>query len=373
MLAFAAASFLALEWLLESDRGDWRPWLAYFASITAAVYCGLEAVLVVPAQLVVLAWHRDRTRAMLSALASSALCCAPLAILAASRGSSQLFWVPPPSLRILGQVLQALTSAAIAPSFSTSTTTVLLVFTLVVLAAGAWWSMRLLRAERGAARGPALLFAWLLVPPVLALIEAVFGQSIFQARYLLVSLPAVAILLGWTVVQVVPALTGARWRVILPATSFAALLVLRAVQLGPSYGYSFENWRGVTSHALAHTRAGDCVAFYPSDGRQAFKYYLGSRAGAPRPILPSAPWNQVRSYVEDYASLSPSQLARLPSECSRVWLISRNQDRVGGPPASRADNARFVRLQRGLEASYPRVQRESLGYGRSVIVALFSR
>jgi mannosyltransferase len=373
MIALVAASFLALEWLLDSDPRDWRPWLAYFASITAAVYCGLEAVLVVPAQLVVLAWHRERTRSILAALALSAICCAPLAVLAAGRGSAQLFWVPSPSLRILNQVLQALTSAAIAPSFSTSTTTVLLVGTLVVLAVGAWRTWRLLRTDTRAARGPVLLFAWLLAPPVLALIESVIGQSIFQARYLLVSLPAVAILLAWSVATLVPAISTPRSRHLLPLAVFGALLVLRALQLAPSYGYSFENWRGATSYVLAHTQSGDCVAFYPSDGRQAFKYYLGSRPGAPRPILPPAAWGEIRSYVEDYSSLSASQLARLPSECPRVWLISRNQDRVGGPPATRADYKRFQRLQNDLRVNYPREQRASFGYGRSVVVALFAR
>ena len=56
-----------------------------------------------------------------------------------------------------------------------------------------------------------------------------------------------------------------------------------------------------------------------------------------------------------------------------MWLISRNQDRLGGPPASRADFARFGRLQDRLRANYPRVQRRSFAFGRSVIVALFSR
>jgi mannosyltransferase len=373
MIALVAASFLALEWLVNSEGVDWRPWLAYFASVTAAIYCGLEAVLIVPAQLVVLAWHRDHLRSVLAALALSAICCVPLAVLAAGRGASQLFWVPAPSGRILSQVVEALTSAAIAPSFRTSTTTLLLVGTLVVLGIGSWWAGRLLRIDRRAARGPVLLFAWLLAPSVLALIESVFGQSIFQARYLLVSLPAVAILLAWTIARVLPAMTGARFRLLLPLGAFAALLALRALQLAPSYGYSFENWRGATADVVARTQSGDCVAFYPSDGRQAFSYYLGSRAGAPRSILPPAPWNQVRSYVEDYSTLSAPALARLPAACTRVWLISRNEDRLGGPPASRADYARFQRLQASLRGNYPRVQRTSFGYGRSVVVALFTR
>ena len=86
-----------------------------------------------------------------------------------------------------------------------------------------------------------------------------------------------------------------------------------------------------------------------------------------QPILPQAPWGGVRSYVEDYSTLSGSQLARLPTQCSRVWLISRNEDRVGGPPATRADFKRFRRLQAGLRANYPGERQLNFGYGRSVV------
>jgi mannosyltransferase len=377
MIAFVAASFLALEAGLGPARRAWWPWLAYFASITAALYCGLEAVLVIPAQLLVLAWRRDRARPMLVALVAAAVCCAPLAILAAERGSSQLFWVPAPSYRILTQVVEALTSAAIAPSFRTATTTALVIFTLVVLAAGAWHAWRLLRLRDPAARGPVLLLAWMLVPSVLALIESAFGQSIFQARYLLVSLPAVALVLAWTALRALPALLSANRLpsrpLLLALALFLALLTLRALQLAPSYGYSFENWRAATASVLTRAKPGDCLAFYPSDGRQAFKYYLGNRSTVLQPILPQASLNEVRSYVEDYASLSSSQLADLPSRCGRVWLVSRNQDRVGGPPATSADHARFVSLQSSLESHYPRVRRQSFGYGNSVVVGLFGR
>jgi hypothetical protein len=222
-----------------------------------------------------------------------------------------------------------------------------------------------------------LLLAWLLVPSLLALIESAFGQSIFQARYLLVSLPAVALVLAWTGVRALPELLSAdRLRSrphLLALALFVTLLTLRALQLGPSYGYSFENWRAATASVLAGAKAGDCLAFYPSDGRQAFKYYLGDRSTELRPILPQTPLSEVRSYVEDYASLSPSQLAELRSRCGRVWLVSRNQDRVGGPPATNADHARFIALQNNLEARYPRVQRQSFGYGNSVVVGLFGR
>src|SRR5437763_11716851 len=60
MLALICGSFLSFVALVHSRTGTWRPWLAYIGFTTAAVYCGLEAVLVLPAQLVALAWHRDR-------------------------------------------------------------------------------------------------------------------------------------------------------------------------------------------------------------------------------------------------------------------------------------------------------------------------
>jgi hypothetical protein len=56
-----------------------------------------------------------------------------------------------------------------------------------------------------------------------------------------------------------------------------------------------------------------------------------------------------------------------------VWLISRNEDRIGGPPATRADFKRFQRLQTGLRADYAGERTLVFGYGRSVVVALFAR
>src|SRR5947209_13238082 len=84
MVAFVAASFLAFVALLEPAAG-WRSWMAYVVVTTAAVYCGLEAVLVIPAQLVILAWRRERWRGAVSATAAVILCCIPLVILAAGR------------------------------------------------------------------------------------------------------------------------------------------------------------------------------------------------------------------------------------------------------------------------------------------------
>jgi 4-amino-4-deoxy-L-arabinose transferase-like glycosyltransferase len=365
MLALIAGSFLALMMLLEPDSG-WTSWLAYVALTVAAVYAGLEAVLVVPAQLVVLFWFRERLRRLLSAVLVTAIACVPLAVLAAERGSAQLFWVPSPSLRIAKQIAEGLASSGLQPSFYTSTGTALLILTAVVALLGIARVASMLRGPRRAlAWRPALMLAWLLVPAALALLESAFGHSIFQARYLLVSLPAVALLLGWTI-------SDSHLPRPLSLALLAALIALRALQLAPAYGVSPENWRAATAYVIAHARAGDCAAFYPLDNRMPFEYYHPNAAGAPDPILPTLPWGRVRPFVEDYASLSPQQVARLPVRCRRVWLVSSHEGRGGGPPISRGNFTRLRQLIAGLRGEY--TSSPSIGFGAPglVTVTLFT-
>jgi hypothetical protein len=207
----------------------------------------------------------------------------------------------------------------------------------------------------------------MVIPFLLALLESAIGQSIFQARYLLVSLPAVSLMLAWTV-------GDRRLPWILGVGLIAALLALRAAQLAPSYGVSPENWRAATSYVVARAAPGDCLAFYPLDNRQPFEYYVGRRgAGAPRSILPAVAWGQGRAYVEDYATLSSSQLAALPARCGRVLLVSSHEGAVGGPPVSRQNRARLVALVAGLQREYPRAHTVSFGTARTITLTVFGR
>lgn len=362
MVALIAASFLAFLAVIEPGAG-WRPWLAYVALTTAAVYAGLEAVLVIPAQLVALGWRREPRRRVAVAMALIGACCLPLAVLAASRGSGQLFWVPPPGLRVLHQVVQALSSSGLQPSFYTSTGTALMILILLLLAAAAVRTVGAIRSGRSASS--ALVLSWLLVPAILAALESIFGQSIFQARYLLVSLPATPLLVAWT-------LADRRLPRMLSGILTAGVLTLQALQLAPAYGVSSENWRAATAHVTSRTRADDCIAFYPSDNRQAFRYYLHSSAAAPRPILPALPWQRVRPFVEDYAILPPRAVAQLPARCGRVWLVASHEGRVGGPPVSAANYRRFMVLTAGLRRLYPSAVTVSFGAQGVVTVTLYS-
>lgn len=124
---------------------------------------------------------------------------------------------------------------------------------------------------------------------------------------------------------------------------------------------------------MRSARPGDCVAFYPRDNRQPFEYYLRDRARAPLPVLPTLPFGRVRPYVEDYATLSAAQLARLPSYCKRVWLVASHEGRVGGPAVSQGNFLRFIDLKQGLQADYGHSRFASFGDHGAVAVMLYYR
>jgi hypothetical protein len=145
-----------------------------------------------------------------------------------------------------------------------------------------------------------------------------------------------------------------------------ALIALRALQLAPAYGVSPENWRAATAYVLANTAAADCVAFYPSDGRNAFRYYL--RGTPPRPVLPAVPWSSARAYIEDYASP-----AAPPAGCLRLWLVSSHEGQADGPARSRANRRRYFALRAMLSSDYAHQAVSEFGYAAPVTVELFSR
>ncbi|HEY5318027.1 MAG TPA: glycosyltransferase family 39 protein [Solirubrobacteraceae bacterium] len=384
MIAFITASFLAFVALVDAGQGrsdgdashSRLAWLAYVVSTVLAAYMSFEAVLIVPAQLLSLAWIQQRPlRPIISALATSAVCCLPLLVLAERRGSSQLFWVPKPSHTQLHQMLEALLSSSLQPNFHiTSTGTPLLLFTGALLLAAAAVIVTSLMGQGGGDRRASwpqvLVLCWLVVPVALSLLESYLVQPITLPRAALVSLPAVSILLAWAAMhRRVPRLLG--------LSVIGAVLALRALQLAPSYGTSPENWRAASAHVLAAARPGDCIAFYPSDGRQAFSYYIGTRTAAavqaPRSVLPAVPWSVVKPFVERYTSPSSSALSRIESACPRLWFVSSHSGQKHGPTASQSDYARYEALLGSLTRGYPRARTVAYGWASPVRVELFSR
>jgi hypothetical protein len=268
------------------------------------------------------------------------VCWIPLAVLAISRGSNQLFWIARPNLTAAKQVVLALTSAGFEPNFHpTAVAGVLAIATVALLLVAA---VRIARQPRW---GPVLALSWLLVPVGLMLIWSFIGQPIFTARNLLVSLPAVALLLASVLLR-------SRLSPVVAWLAVAVLIALRVMVLAPSYGTSPENWRAATAYVLHASRPGDCVAFFPLDGSMPFDYYAG------KPVAP---------HVEQY--VTPA----VPAGCSRVWLVASHQGLPSGTAASRAHYARYVSVREALGTRFPLHVTRSFGYASVIWVELFSR
>jgi mannosyltransferase len=334
MVALVAGSFTAFSALVDSESRPRRAWIAYVVLTTLAAYMSFVAIFAVAAQLVALAWRRHAWGRVALALGACAVGWIPLGVLALERGSGQLFWIPPPSLKTEGQVIQALTSAGFEPNFRpTWAATALTILTVALLL------VAIVRIARAPTWGSLLAMSWLVVPLVLMWLESLGGQSIFTARNLLVSLPAVALVLGWLLAR-----TRVGWVVL------AAVLALRMVALVPSYGTSPENWQAATAYVRASQQPGDCVAFYPRDASMPFAYYAGL------PVMPQ---------VEQYDTL------RLPSDCRRVWLVASHQGQPNGTASSRAHYARYLAIRSSLAREYGRSTARAFGYASVIWVERF--
>ncbi len=391
MVAFVTLSYLAFVCLVQDVRraGDDPPhagrrhrkgvllWCAYVACLVFAAYMSFVSLLVVPAQLIALVWYRRRLRAVAAAVVVTAVACVPLLLLAHARGAGQLFWVPRPNLQSTAQIVELLASSALAPSFAlTATSLPLLALTGLTLVAIGIVALRELRRHHiadgisPAAFAGVLVAAWLVLPVLLDLAESSVGQSIYESRYAMISIPAVAIGLAWGLLETgLPKLAS--------VSAVVLFLALRGLQVLPTYGVSPEDWQEATSYLLGQARPGDCVAFYPSDGRMAFEYYLEAahRAESSKlvPVLPTTPFRKVEPFVEDYVSLSGEQVAALPRSCRRVWLVSSHVGYPHSTPVSREHYEAYRKLVAELKSTYPLEKGMRFSYAARIEVERFSR
>jgi hypothetical protein len=291
---------------------------------------------------------------------------------------------------VFKQVFEALTSAGLQPSFPTTATT----FPLLGLTLAAMIAVAVVHVRSAAARGreadqvadsespgpeplrastelwgQALVLLWIAVPFAIALIESLITQPIFTPRNLLTLVPAVSLVLA-------VGLTDRRVPRLVALAALAVLVTLRALQLAPSYAHSPEDWQYATKTIVADSRRGDCIAFYPLDSRMPFSYYVRSmnaEALAPRPVFPSAPWDVVKPYVEEYRTGSVKKLKRITARCPALWLVSSHEGQKTGPAGSRLNFHRYHRLRARLRHLYRYHHKMRFGYAATIHVMLLSR
>lgn len=387
MVALTTGSMVAFTRIVQSpDRAPRMVALAYVLLTLLSLYVSFYAGLIVLAQLALLPVLRVRVRLILGCLVVVALACIPLAVLALQRGSGQLFWVGPVSVASVGQAGAVLLSVGLPPNFHVGAITI--VAAAVTLALAGWLGWRALvgrRVPEGQSRADLALgsrslaariaAAWLLVPTVVMLIAALAGEPIELARSAILVIPAVGFLFAWGLDPGPGGAAERRRARLLGLTGLAALLIVRVLVLAPTYGVSPENWQAAAAHVARSSRSGDCLAFYPQDGRMPFDYYLRDTPAAARlvPVLPVVPWGVVRPFVEDYRLPSSGRLGQIARSCPRLWVVASHQGQRNGAAASLAHLQGYDRLLSQLSRSYGQATRRHFGYAARVHVTLFSR
>jgi mannosyltransferase len=135
----------------------------------------------------------------------------------------------------------------------------------VVLAVALWWSSRGGPPGRVPARDALLFGAWALLPP-LGLVLASFAQPVLVARYALVAVPALVLLVGLL------AHTGGGRQAAL-TVAVAVLASVGVVVVQQSQAYKYENFRAAADAVVDNAQPGDALLFLPSSYRVGYYEY----------------------------------------------------------------------------------------------------
>ncbi|WP_433329051.1 glycosyltransferase family 39 protein [Spirillospora sp. CA-294931] len=292
--ALAVVATLLLVRTLED--GTRRRYAGYGAAVVALGAVHLFALLVVAAHLVtVLLTRRERLAGWLATMAAAGLVLSPLAVLAASQ-SHVTHWLRRPGLGAVSDF---------ATEFSGSDDLVPVVG-LAVLAGVA------LARPRGPVDVRALALPWLVVPAAVLMLVSQF-HPIYQPRYVIASLPAVALLAAAGLVR----LRRHTW--------VAPLLLIGLLAAEPQAklrdpGRWPDQLREGADVVRRHSRPGDAVVWLPA-GRRAVGEVYPDAFGHLRDLAMAVSPTR----AEDFAGIEhgPDEIVRRLQDPSvtRAWLV----------------------------------------------------
>jgi mannosyltransferase len=230
----------------------------------------------------------------------------------ATTGAGPLRWIPRPGLHDLWDLALDLTGSG----------GVLLVF----LYAGACLAAILLSENKAGWRSKQVawdewrirfLLLWMFLP-VLLVFAVSFARPLFQARYFILSLPALLLLAAH-------GLASIRWRWFLTVT----LLAFLGISLRGTAAYYRErsmpeedNWRAASQYLLNNTHSGDALVFHIAMGRLPYEYYHtlpNAPSAGPVVIYPyHGPQITFLDFVE---KPNYERLEREIPQHQRVWFV----------------------------------------------------
>jgi mannosyltransferase len=296
-------------------------WALYVLLSTLAIYTQVFAVFVLASQWLVFTPRRIKKVGFLKLLSTGALIgilAAPMAAVIVLHGKDQVAtwsdFYHRPGLVDISEVLQRIVGAK-AGDVSTSVLGVILltlylsawVFALQSLFR--WAPDRTVNPERNLSIA---LLAWWLIFPIVAMFCFSFLEPIFYPRYLLMCMPAAALLAAEGLVAA--GRLSPRARMI----SSVVLILMVVLELSGTWEFyrSFKSygndWRGVTRYILSKQEPEDAVIFYTFTGHREFGYYVKREREAGAQILLPA--------VLFPLPLDPASIEKRSEPYRRVWL-----------------------------------------------------
>ncbi len=289
-----------------------RYWAAFTLAAALCVYAHVFAMLLLPAYAVAIAFPNPFRvkRGIIAAVAANFLVLiTPISAFVAMHHSSQINWIPRPTLGDVGQFLQLLTGQGGWVQVGVYLSLCGLAF---IHSLSASRSLR----ERWAVR---LLLLWLLLPPALTLAVSAI-KPLFFSRYMVMCVPAL-VLLAAREIAVALAAPGLKR----PAATAVLVVLLLLSGWGTERYFvglknQTEDWRSAVNYILAHQQARDGAVFYIPNAYSYVYYIQRARAQhaatmAPDILFPTIPWH----------SLSREEIRTRTTGRNRVWLILCNE------------------------------------------------
>jgi mannosyltransferase len=352
VLLCVLSSLFFVESLENPSR---RVRLAHVLTSSLAVYAHFFAALFILAQYLSLRFLegtkiQEQTRKNWRWIGLGVL---PVVIFVVSTGAGPLSWIPRPSLRGLWVFAIFLTGNE-GPLLVTASVIACLAAALPVFLKKpprrpSWDSWRYW-----------FLALWLFFP-VLFTVAVSFARPLFLARYFVLCLPALNLLIAAGLVRI-----RSLW-LLAPALMVFVVLSLRGTVSYYEHDFDLrrDNWADASQFLLSNARPGDAIVFDIAMGRMPYEYYrslLNPSSVGPAVIYPNH-GDQI-TFLDFVGKPDYAQLKRSISQYPRVWLVLSYVE----SPAGLEPNASSMMAL--LRAGYP-------GYAEyhfiGVDVCLFSK
>lgn len=186
-----------------------------------------------------------------------------------------------------------------------------------LVALGVYWFKARRRVRRTWDIG--MVTAWILVPPVLTFLLSL-SVPVFLSRYLIVTLPALVLLVGVGVNAIKPRSIG--------YGMLGVVVLLSVVRNVPAYTSSTEDWRSATAFVLDRADTDDMIVFYVADGRVPYGYYEKRATATTSPEI-----LRYEVVTKDQPESVVDALVASVSESGdrRVWVVLSHDNARRGP------------------------------------------